>query len=78
MIHLENVYKKYLPANIRLDEEVFRIHLQKTPSRRLEDLLIKTNMFLLVIHLQDVFKTFSRCLEDVLKTFLQDVFLRRF
>ena len=60
------------PANIRLDEDVF----------------IKTNIFAVVIRLQDVFKTYSRrpqdilkkssrCFENVFKTssrHLQDVF----
>ena len=36
-------------ANIRLDEDVFR--------KRLRDVLVKTNIFVLVICLQDVFKT---------------------
>ena len=93
------------PANICLDEDVwrcledvFRLRLQKTSSRRLdqdeyiclshmssEDVLIETNIFILVICLQDVFKTswknvfktFSRRLQDVLKTssrHLQDTF----
>ena len=38
-------------------EDVFRLHLQKTSSRRLQDVLIKTNIFALVIRLQ---KTSSR------------------
>ena len=41
--------------------DVFHLHLQKTSWRCLEDVLIKTNMFALVIRLQktsqDVFKT---------------------
>ena len=48
------------PANIRLDEDVF----------------IKTNIFAVVIRLQDVFKKSSRRIQDVLKTSsrsLQDV-----
>ena len=74
------------PANIRL---------QKTSSRRLdqdeyvclsltssEDVLGKTNIFVLVIPLQDVFKTscknvfktFWRRLQDVCQIYLQDVF----
>ena len=56
---------------------VFRRRLQKTSSRRLQDVLIKTNILVLVIRLQDVFKTFSRRLQDVFKTssrHLQDVF----
>ena len=36
--------------------------------RRLQDVLIKTNIFVLVIRLQDVFKTFSRSLQEVFKT----------
>ena len=35
---------------------------------RLEDVLVKTNIFVLAIRLQDVFKTFSRHLQDVFKT----------
>ena len=77
------------PGNIRLDEDVFRLLLQKTSSRRLQDILMKTNIFLsiirlqdvliktnilvLSIRLQDVFKTFSRHLQDVLPKRLQDV-----
>ena len=41
--------------------------------KRLQDVLIKTNIFTLVIHLQ---KTSSRHLQDVLKRCLQDVFKR--
>ena len=71
------------PANIRLDEDVFRLRLQKTSWRRLdhnryvrlslmssEDVLVKTKIFVLAIRLQDVFKTSSRCLEK----HLQDIF----
>ena len=42
--------------------------------RRLQDVLIKTNIIVLVIRLQDVFKTFSRRLQDVFKTSCQDIF----
>ena len=35
-------------------EDDFRLRLQNTSSRRLEDFLIKTNIFALVIRLQDV------------------------
>ena len=80
------------PANIRLDEDVLKTTLVFVFRRRLdqdeyirlthtssEDVFIKTNIFALVIPLQDVFNTFSRrlqdvfkassrCLEDVLKT----------
>ena len=68
-------------------EDDFRLRFQKTSSRRLQEVLIKTNIFVLVIHLQDVFKTScqdvfktsSRYLQDVFKTFsrhLQDVLQR--
>ena len=66
-------------------EDVFRFRLQKTSSRRLQDVLIKTNMFALALRLQDVFKTSwsrpiylswlyvfktsSRRFQDVFKTF---------
>ena len=57
----------------------------KTSSRHLQDILVKTNIFVLAICLQDVFKTSwknvfkasSRRLQDILKTsswHLQDVF----
>ena len=66
---------KSAPANIRLDEGVFKtswrclhLRLQKTSSRCLQDVLIKTNIFLLVIRLQDVFKTYSTRFWEVLGT----------
>ena len=65
------------PANIRLDEDVFRLRLQKTSSTRLQHVLVKTNIFVLAMCLQGVFKTSSRPLQDVLKTSsrcLQDFF----
>ena len=66
-------------------EDAFRLRLQKTSWRHLEDVLVKINIFVLAIRLQDVFKTSSRRLaktssrhlQDVFKTFsrrLQDVF----
>ena len=79
-------------------EDVFRLLLRKTSSRRLQDVLINTNIFLWIIRLQktssrrlgqdqyirlvhtssrrlqDVFKTSSRHLQDVLPRCLQDVF----
>ena len=48
--------------------------LQKMSSRRLQDVLAKTNIFFLAIRLQDVFKTYSRRLQDVLQKRLQDIF----
>ena len=71
---------------------IFTLHirLQKTFSRRFQDVLIKTNIFVLVIRVQDVFKTSSRRLvktsskrlvktssrhlQDVLQRCLQDLF----
>ena len=50
------------------------LRLQKTSSRRLQDVLVKTNIFVLAIRLLDVFKTFSRRLQDVFKTSCQVVF----
>ena len=41
-----------IAANIRLDEDVFHLRLQKTPSRRLQDVLIKSNVFALALRLQ--------------------------
>ena len=52
-----------IPANIRLDEDVFRLCLQRTSSRRLQDVMIKTNIVALLIRLQN---TSSRLLQNVL------------
>ena len=82
-----------IPANIRLDEDVLKtsfvfrrsldqdkyIHPSLASS---EDVLVKTNIFILAIRLQDVFntscqdvfKTFSRRLKDFLQKCLQDIF----
>ena len=62
-------------------EDVFRPHFQKTSSRRLQDVLMKTNIFLLIISLQKtssrrlgqdqyirLVHTSSRRFPDVLKT----------
>ena len=67
-----------MKASWRRLEDVFRLCLQKTSSRRLQDFLIKTNMFALALRLQDVFLgqdqyihlgyTSSRRLQDVFKT----------
>ena len=48
--------------------------LMKTSSRCLQDVLVKTNIFFLSIRLQNVFKTFSRRLQDIFTTPCQDVF----
>ena len=55
-------------------EDVFRLRFQKTYSRCLQDVLIKTNIFVLVIGLQDIVKTSLRCLQEVLRKSLQDIF----
>ena len=54
------------PANIRLDEDVLKTSY--VFRRRLQDVLVKTNIFVLAICLQNVFKTSSRRLQEVLKT----------
>ena len=64
------------PANIRLDEDVFKTSCKnvfKTASRRLQDVL-KTSSKRLQDVLNNVFKTSSRHLQDVLQRYLQDVF----
>ena len=61
----------YLPT-----QQTTSIHLQyifKTFSRGLQDVLIKTNIFVQVILLQDVFKSFSRLLQGILKWSCQDI-----
>ena len=74
-------------AKIRLDKDVLktssrRLHQDEynrhTPledvTRSLQDVLVKTNIFVLAIHLQEVFKTFSRHLQDVLQKYFLDIF----
>ena len=58
-------------------EDVFCLWLQKTSSRHFQDVLIKTNIFVFVILLEDVFKTFSKPLQDVLLRRLQDFLQKR-
>ena len=79
--------RKSFPANIRLDEDLLKTSFVFAFRRRLdqdkyvclglasseEDVLVKTNIFVLDIRLQDVFKTFSRRLQGVLQKRLQDV-----
>ena len=73
------------PANIRLDEDVLKTSF--VFRRRLEDVLIKTNMFALALCLQKTSSrrngqdqdirlghTSSRRLQDVLQKRLQDIF----
>ena len=62
-------------------EDLFRLHLPKTSLRCLQEVLIKTNIFLLIIRLQktswrrlqEVFKTSSWRLQDAFKTFSRHV-----
>ena len=61
-------------GNIHFDEDVLETSWRRISSSSSEDVLIKTNIFVLAIRLQDVFKTFSRRLQDVFKTSCQDVF----
>ena len=76
-----------VPANIRLDEDVFKTSFVFVFRRRLQDVLIKSNMFALALRLQKtswsrpiysswpyVFKTSSRRFQDVLQKRLQDIF----
>ena len=56
-------------------EDIIRLCLQKTSSRRLQNVLIKTNIIALVIRLQDVFaKASPRHLQNVFKTTCKNVF----
>ena len=84
----------YFPANIRLNEDVFRLRLQKTSSRRLdqdeyvrlsltssEDVFKTSWSRPIYSSWSYVFKTSSRRFQEVFKRssrYLQDVLLRRF
>ena len=86
---IRNIFDAF-PANIRLDEDVLKTSFVFVFRRRLQDVLIKTNMFALALRLQKtswsrpiysswpyVFKTSSRRFQDVFKTSsrrFQDVF----
>ena len=63
---LQDVFKASWPRRIYLPYSyVFR--------RRLQDVLIKTNIFVLIIYLQDIFKMFSRGLQDAFKISCKNV-----
>ena len=75
------------PTNIRLDEDFLKTSFVFIFRRRLQDVLIKTNMFALALRLQKTSSrrlgqdqyirlgyTSSRRLQDVFKTSCQDVF----
>ena len=63
-----------IPANIRLDEDVLKISFVSVFRRYFQDVLVKNNIFVLVIRLQDVFKMLSRRLQDVLQKHLHNIF----
>ena len=87
MVKHNNVKKCFLPRDlkpssqlIRLNEDVLKTSFVFDFRRRLQDVLIKKNIFVLVICLQYMLKTFSRRLQDVSKTSsrrLQDYLPRR-
>ena len=54
---LKSRLPRIIPANIRLDEGVLKTSFVFVFRRRLQDVLIKTNMFALALRLQGVFKT---------------------
>ena len=62
------IHYKIGPANIRLDEDVLKTYFVFVFRRHLQDVLIKINIIVLVIRLQDVFKTSSRHLQNVFRT----------
>ena len=73
-LHVKVFHLRSFPANMRLDEDIFRLRLIKTSSRRLGQ-----NQYICLGHtpsrrLQDVFKASSRRFQDILKTSSQDVF----
>ena len=67
-------FSRSVPANVRLDEDVLKTSFVFVFRRRLQDVLVKTNIFVLGICLQDVFKTFSRRLAKTSSRRLQNVF----
>ena len=70
----ERRLKLMAPTNIRLDEDFLKTSFVFIFRRRLEDALIKTNIFTLVIRLQDVFKTCSRRLPKTSSRRFEDTF----
>ena len=70
----ERRLKCMAPTNIRLDKDFLKTSFVFIFRRRLEDALIKTNIFTLVIRLQDVFKTCSRRLPKTSSRRFEDTF----
>ena len=81
------VAKDPLPANIRLNEDVFKTSFIFVFRRRLQDVLIKTNLLALLIRLQKTSSrrldqdqyirldhTSSRRFQDVLQKLLKGIF----
>ena len=59
----------------RLHQDEYNRHTPlEDVIRSLQDVLVNTNIFVLAIHLQEIFKTFSRRLQGVFKKSCQDVF----
>ena len=58
---LSNALSSTHPGKICLDQDkcLKVIHLQKTSSRRIQDVLVKTNILVLVVSLQEVCNTLS-------------------
>ena len=73
IVHIINNYTIFhfihiYPSKHSLDEDVLKTSLVFVFRRRLQDVFIKINIFVLVIRLQDVFKTYSRRPQDIFKT----------
>ena len=85
LVHTKTPYSSLqqyiLPANIRLDEDVLKTSFLFAFKRRLQNVLMMKNIFLLIIRLQKtswsrpiysscpyIFKTSSRRLQDIFKT----------
>ena len=79
------IYKSYVRPHLDYYHQTFvlmNLRLQDVLIKtnifslviRLQDVLVKTNIFVLAIRLEDVFKTFSRRLAKASSRLLQDVF----
>ena len=70
----EDMLLEKIPAYIPLDEDVLEASIVFVCRRRIQDALVKTNIFVMAILLQDVFKTFSRRFSKKSSRRFQDVF----
>ena len=68
------IFSDVFPGNIRLDEDVLKTRFAFVFTRRLQDVLVKTNIFVLVIRVRYIFKKFSGHLQGVFKASCQDIF----